>query len=103
MARREDPGDDGRGDNMTDDRKQNDPFLIILRKKYGIPESWQWITLDAHDQPEDFVKVSGAVPIGVIARGKRKGRPKFGKARDTFFVRMADVRAARQAMKDKHD
>ena len=76
-----------------------DGFLIVLREKYGVPEEWQWIILDAHEQPEDFVKVTGGVPVGYITRGKRKGRPKFGKQRDTFFVRMAEVRAAEAKMK----
>ena len=76
-----------------------DGFTIVCREKFGVPEAWQWVTLDAHEQPEDFVKVSGACPIGTWRSGKRKGRPKFGKQRDTFFVRMAEVRAAELKMK----
>ena len=71
-----------------------DGFLIVLREKYGVPEQWQWFTLDAHQQPEDFVKVTGGVPIGFITRGKRKGKPRFSGRGETFFVRMSEVRAA---------
>ena len=74
-------------------------FLIVLREKFGVPEAWQWYMLDAHQQPEDFVKVTGGVPVGFITRGKRKGKPQFSGTGETFFVRMSEVRAAEAKMK----
>ena len=76
-----------------------DGFILVCREKYGVPEAWQWTTLDARNQPEDFVRVSGACPVGVWRSGPRKGRPKFGKQRDTFFVRRVEVRSAELKMK----
>lgn len=71
-----------------------DGFIIVCREKFGVPDSWNWTMLDSHNQPEDFVRVQGSSPIGVWRSGPRKGLPKYGKQRDTFFVRLAEVRAA---------
>lgn len=60
---------------------------------HGKPADWRWIRLDAHNKPEDFIEVVGAVPIGVFSRGANKGRPKFpGISQcDRVWMRESDI------------
>jgi len=72
-----------------------DFWNLIVREKFNKPSGWQWCKLDAHNKPEDFVEVTGGVPIGKVSRGARKGSTKWGKDLETFFVRQADMEKAR--------
>ena len=69
-----------------------DFYNQIAQQKHGKPAGWQWAKLNAHNMPEDFVEVSGAVPSGVVKRGDRKGSPKWTGPLEVIFVRMAEVR-----------
>ena len=71
-----------------------DFFNQVVIAKHGKPEGWRWHSLDAHNMPEDFVKVTGSVPVGVISRGPRKGSAKWAGPGESVFIRMADIRAA---------
>lgn len=67
-----------------------DVWNRIVCERFNRPEGWQWCKLDAHNKPEDFVEVTGGVPIRKVSRGPRKGSPVWGPGLDVFFVRMAD-------------
>ena len=69
-----------------------DFFSLAAQRLHNKPEGWRWCQLDAHRKPEDFVEVTGAVPIGVISRGPRKGHPRWPKTLERVWLRMADIR-----------
>ncbi len=52
-----------------------DWWNMTAHRMNALPEGWRWFAIDAHDKPEDFVELQGAVPIGVAKSGKRKGEP----------------------------
>ena len=68
-----------------------DFWNLAVRRKHGVSPEWQWCTLNSANMPEDFVQVTGAVPVGTISKGPRKGRSKWPKQLQTFCVRRADV------------
>ena len=70
-----------------------DWMLMTAKRLNDLPDGWKWYELDARDMPDDFFKMVGDVPIGVITRGINKGHPKFApktKGR-SFFLRMSQV------------
>ena len=73
-----------------------DFFNLTVQRLHGKPAEWRWCRLDMHEMPEDWVKIGGAVPIGVIERGKSKGRPKWPDQLDTVLVRMRDIDESKQ-------
>lgn len=68
-----------------------DFWNMAVKRKHGVSAEWKWCKLNSADMPEDFVQVTGAVPVGLISRGLRKGRSKWPKQLQTFCIRMADV------------
>ena len=68
----------------------------IICERFNRPEGWQWCKLDAHNKPEDFVEVTGGVPIRKLSRGPRKGSPVWGTGLDVFFVRQSEIEQARK-------
>ena len=75
----------------------NDFYSETVKRLHGVADGWKWFALDAHNKPEDFIEIKGGVPIGVVTRGRRKGRPKWSEKYDTFFIRMKDVEDTRYA------
>jgi hypothetical protein len=71
-----------------------DFFNQVVIAKHNKPIGWHWHSLDAHEMPEDFVKVTGSVPTGVVSRGPRKGSMKWSAPSESVFIRMSEVRAA---------
>ncbi len=81
----------------------NEPdfFNELVIKENGLPAGWRWHSLNAIDMPEDFVKVTGSVPVGKVTKGARKGMPKWDtKASKSFYVRMSEVSAARKQWRE---
>ena len=72
-----------------------DFFNLAAQRLHGKPEGWKWCQLDAHRKPEDFVEVTGAVPVGVVSRGPRKGSPKWPKELERIWLRMSDIERVR--------
>ena len=73
-----------------------DFFNLTVQRIHGRSPEWQWCSLDAHDMPEDFIKVGGEVPIGVIARGELKGRPKWPNTIEHVYVRTRDIEESKR-------
>ena len=73
-----------------------DFFNLTVQRMHGKPPEWRWCSLDMHDMPEDWVKIGGAVPVGVVERGKNKGRPKWPDQLETVHVRMKDIDESKQ-------
>jgi hypothetical protein len=69
-----------------------DFFSLAVQRMHGQPPEWQWCKLDAN-MPEDFILIEGAVPVGVVRSGKRKGSPKWPAAanRSKHYVRKSFV------------
>lgn len=68
-----------------------DFFQLTVERIHKVPAGWKWCNLNSHNMPEDFIEVKGAVPDGTYKSGKRKGRPKFPKIVDTFFIRRSQL------------
>lgn len=68
-----------------------DQWNLTAHRVYGKPKEWAWCSLDAMDVPPGFVKVTGAVPSGVVKSGARKGRPKFPKELETIWMKHSDI------------
>jgi hypothetical protein len=64
---------------------------LTVQRLHGKPPEWQWCSQDAHDMPEDFIRVGGEVPIGVFVRGKLKGHPKWPDKIEHVYVRNRDI------------
>lgn len=71
------------------------------KRRHGKPAGWQWCSLDSHDKPEDFVKVEGACPDGVISRGPRKGRPRWPKTLEIVWIRRSEVEEVRNEFEEE--
>lgn len=53
-----------------------DIYAITARRVHGLPDDWQPRIYSCLDRGLGF-SLRGAVPIGIISRGPRKGRPKW--------------------------
>ena len=60
---------------------QPDFYAIAAQKAYNLPKDWR-VRIYRSLHPLDAVELVGAVPIGYVTRGIRKGRPKFPPLRD---------------------
>ena len=77
------------------DAPKRDDFNAVCREKFGLPEQWQWVSLNCHEQPEDFIRIKGGVYEQVKA-GKRKGKPNFRKplpgTEQVVFIRESELK-----------
>ena len=65
---------------------------VTAQRRHGKPDGWQWLRLDAHNKPEGYFEVVGAVPVGTYRSGKRKGRPKWDrKTAEMIWMRDDDL------------
>lgn len=62
-------------------------FYDIIAKERGVPADWRWFKIEAKGDGAHVVfLLTGAVPNGVISRGKYKGKPKYDKSTQRELV-----------------
>jgi hypothetical protein len=67
-----------------------DFFNLYIHRNHRVSTDWQWHTVNSANMPEDYFEIKGAVPIGTISRGPRKGSPKWPKESQRYFVKWDD-------------
>jgi hypothetical protein len=76
--------------------RPTDHMSAAAREKHGLPENWQWCSVDSHEQPEDYIRIEGAV-YERFRSGKRKGQTNFRKplpgTERVVFVRDSEIKA----------
>lgn len=70
-------------------------FSIACIELRGMPTGWRWCSWSCAKEhaPDGYHRITGAVPIGVITKGKSKGRPKWPKELQTHFISQQEIDA----------
>ena len=67
-----------------------DWYNETAKRVHGKPDGWKWCSLDSHQKPPGYIEVHGAVPIGTVSRGPRKGRTRWPPKSECDIVWMQD-------------
>ena len=75
-----------------------DFHAMAARRVHGLPDEWKPCIYQVQSDPRETIgySLTGAVPVGVISRGPRKGRSKWPPLRQLqrVIITPADVAAA---------
>lgn len=70
-----------------------DWFNKTVERVHSLSPDWRWFKVDCHNKPDGYMELVGAVPIGFIKCGPRKGLPKWPpvSACQTVWIRFGEV------------
>ena len=68
-----------------------DLFNLTAVRVHNMPDGWRRCSVDCHKKPEDFIEVRGAIPVGVMKSGPRKGSAKWPKELQTLWMRRRNM------------